>query len=557
MVGAQDASVAPGVRRSVLGIAAALLALVLVGGWLLLYQAEAAAVARRYVRALAPLSLPFKAQTLVMQRAALQSAGILPIYGTSELYCCGAPFNAGMFYAQAPSGFTVFNVGYPLTEDLFFAETFGALGHALAGRKVVVSDSPWFVNPGGIGALTYAHTYSQEVATVFVFDAPVPQALRRLVAERMLAFPSTLKGDVVLQTGLNLLRQGTWRGDVGYALLDPLGRVIAWTTEVRDSYATVAEIASLVHPVPRPPAPPPSSVPTSAGHAAARSVAAPHRQVTVARTATAITVTARFTLPRPRAALAALGLTLPSAAALARERTAKGLQAAVPVRPQALDWNALLRSADGLAAAAASSNPFGISNTFWGSCLDVWPAKDCQSALRLYRAGASNRAGTVFSYPTAWAQGVATCPCWTDLELEFAVLDAVGAQPLAWLQPLQGRYVDYTPYSAPARALIYDRYLAIAQAAGVPATTFQTHDSDPMFEGSFGHFTPRGWIYADRLLNLFWHGQLGEVASELAAGGSVGSLFPVSLDCPRPYDCAGVSVLQPPPSWGPVTALHW
>ena len=507
------------------GILAALLALAVSVGWALWYQARAAGVAALYVRAVGPLNLPFKAETLLLQRAALRQADVLPIYGTSELYCCAAPFNAGTFFAQAPTGFSVFNVGYPVTQDLIFAETFGALGRSLQGKRVVVSDSAWFDSPTGISAGSYAPTYSPEIATTFAFAAPLPMALRQAVARRMLDFPGTLQNDVLLRAALEALARGGRLGDAQYALLRPMGWLAVWLDQERDAYQTMRHLQALEHPAP-------SAAPSGPAPAAPA-------------------------LPGPRAALADLrevirgegldawlGLSPPNAVALMRGIAPGGLDPVVPDRPGAIPWTADLRTADAMAAAQSNNNPFGVLNAHWTKCTDVEPANMCQQALALYRSGRSNHDGGVYAYPGQWVAGVVTCTCWTDLSLEFQVLDALQARPLAWVQPLEGRYSDYTPYSAAARQLLYTQYLSVA-AAGVPATTFQTHDTDALFVDSFGHLSQRGWLYADRLLDLFWHGQVAQGRPGLAQGGSVNLLFSPALDCPNAYACQGVDGSRP------------
>jgi hypothetical protein len=223
-------------------------------------------------------------------------------------------------------------------------------------------------------------------------------------------------------------------------------------------------------------------------------------------------------------------------------------------------WDAELKRANALADAEGPNNPFGIQPQDWRACQDIWPGGFCRQAIALWRQGRSNRAGTLFPAPKSWEAGVAACPCWTDLQLEFAVLRAVRARPLAWLQPLEGDYADYTPYSAAARAVVYDRYLATARAAGVPATAWVAFDTDPHFENSFGHFTPRGWLLADRLLNVFWHGGLGSLGPGLPTGSAVAALFPHNLACPEPLSCAGLRPLPPaavprPPA-GPAPAVR-
>ena len=506
---------APQPSRRPVGLYAALLAVALTVGWLFGYAATAQQLARHYVRALGPMSLPFKAQTLTLQRAALATRGVLPIYGTSELYCCGQPYNAGTFYRTAPTGFSVFNVGYPVTEDLFWAQTFGALGSALRGKRIVVSDSPWFLGAQGIPAPAYAHTFSPEIATVFTFDAPVPYALRAAVARRMLDFPTTLQALPLDRVALRNLARGGLAGRAAYLLMDPAGRLLAWTAQLQDAWRTVQTIDHFAHPA-----------------AAARRAL---HQAQVGREPWW-----RWVLHLP----------LP-ASQLQRKlvRTPAPLQSQVPTLPRAVDWTATLRQATAQAKRASPTNPFGVLTVQWRHCNDISPVYGpwCTRALALYRSGRSNHFGNVLPLPPGWVHGVVVCRCWTDLNLEFMTLRAVRARPFAWLQPLQGALADYTPWSARARRVVYDRYLAIARADGIPATTFQTHDTDPMFMDSFGHLSQRGWVYADRLLTLFWHGQLGLIRQRLARGGSVGGLFPPALNCPKPAWCRGVADVQPIP----------
>lgn len=456
---------------------AALVAAILAVVWLFHYSGSALALASQYVRALGPTKLDFKAETLTLQRAMLRTADVLPVYGTSELYCCAGSFNAGTFFQDAPTGFSVFNVGYPLTEDLFWAETFGALGNDLRGHKVVVSDSPWFTSPTGISTSAYAHTYSPEVAAVFTFDAPEPLALRAAVARRMVDFPSTLTGQPVVRAALlDLSRGGIW-GYGAYLLLDPVGRLIAWTDELDDARETIATLHSLTHP---------------------------------------------------------------------KGKKAQPLSALVPVTPRSIPWNAELQLATEQAQSATASNPFGVASSQWTHCDDLGPVSGdlCKKALQLYTTGRNNHWGQIDPVPHTWVSQVDECACWTDLNLAFETLRAVGAKPLAWLQPLQGALDDDTPYSAAARRVLYDRYLAIAQADGIPATTFEQQDTDPLFENSFGHFSQRGWVYADRLLDLFWHNDLSAVAPHLGTEAT-GALFAPSLNCPNPAWCQGVDNVPP------------
>lgn len=465
------------VRGACVGILAAVLAIVLAVADLMHYQARAQALAEQWARDLAPVNVPIKTQSLIMQRAGFAVPDLLPIYGSSELYCCGLPYNGPVYFFHEPTGFGLYAVGQAVTADLYFAQAFAALGHGLRGKKVVISDSPWFQNPNGIGQAAYNHTFSPELALAFTFDAPISLPLREAIARRMLSYPQSVQNRPVLSLGLRLLGHGTFRALVAYELLDPLGRLEAWVAQLRDARNTFGAIASF---------------------------------------------------------------------------QAKGFRKDVWLNPHPVDWRAELARADQAARLQAGSNPFGVADTVWAKCTDVEPTRECAAALNLYHAGRSNRDGAVYDYPASWVHMAETSAEWNDLQLELEVLRELGARPFAYMVPMQGAYADYTPISAPARETLYEHYAAVMAAAGVPSTTFRVHDEDRYFVGSFGHFSPRGWLYADLTLDLFWYDQLSSIRGALAAGGSVEGqlgdvrtyqpLPPAPVVCAHASDAAGAGL---------------
>ena len=436
----------PNVRGALVGIAAAAIAIALAVGCLCRYQMRAQGLADSWAHDLAPVDLRVKTQTLTMQRAGFRQADLLPIYGTSELYCCGLPFNGPDFFWHEPTGFELYAVGEPVTGDLYFAQAFAALGGAIRGKKVVISDSPWFLNPGGIAPAPYDHTFSPEVALVFTYDAPISLPVREAIARRMLTYPETLQGRPLLSLGVRLLGHGTFRALAAYELLDPLGRLDAWIAQLYDARQTISALDTVQQ---------------------------------------------------------------------------KGWRAQVARQPHAVDWPAELALADRVTRSRADNNPFGVDNAVWTKCTDLEPTRQCASALAVYRAGRTNHGGAVYPYPAAWVRSSDTSAEWTDLALELQVLHELGAQPFAYMVPLHGTYADFTSLDAAARQTMYDHYAAVTADAGVPSTEFAAHDDDPYFVGSYGHFSPRGWVYADLTLDLFWHGRLGQIQQQLAAGGTV------------------------------------
>lgn len=424
-----EGSAVPAARIPV-GIVAMTLALGLAGalGWGAQHLARRKA-ARRAVAA-APASNSIKSKTLTLQRAALADGHLLPVYGSSELYCCGDPYRATQLFASEPGGFEAFAIGRPGVDNLLFAEMFGALGPALAGKKVAVIDSPhWFAERGDESGRGYAHNFSSEIAGHFVFAAPVSPGLRQAVARRMLDHPDTLADDVVLRLAVQALAAPSPLRLAGYSALIPLGRIEEWIDESWDAAWTVAFLA--------------------------------------------------------RSDL---------------RRTTTGSQRVE------LDWDALASRATAIATERDTTNPFGFPDDVFHRLMTHGDKRKLEAALASVRAGTTNRDGTLLPAPLAWEQRVASSPEWEDLRLAVAVLRELGAQPFIMTVPLAGFFADHTILSPQARAGYYDRWEQAAERTGAPWLDFRAEDEDPWFvTDSGGHWSPRGWIFADRALDMFWH----------------------------------------------------
>jgi D-alanine transfer protein len=429
---APHARPADGSRRPV-GLIAALLAVAIAAGVAWGRERYALRRAARYVAAAAGMDVAVKYRGLTFQRAALADPRVLPVYGSSELFCCGDPFLPSELFASAPSGFVPFAVGrYGGTGDLFFMETFAALGHDLAGRALVLSDSPpWFMHREGANPAGYTAVFSPEIAYTFVFDAPISARLRRAGARRMLDYPQTLHDEPLLRAAAVSLARPTPLHRVTYALLAPLGRLTAWMLRVQEASETL------------------------------RFVTRNHRHHVLV----------------PRSA----------------------------PRPAALDWPALAAQATLVAERRDTTNPFGFPDTIFRT---IRTQGRVQDALALYQAGRTNHDGQQYPYPAEWEAEMSHSREWKDLRLALAVLRELGARPLAWTMPLPGFFDDFTPLAARARAAYYDRYERTVTRARVPWLDFRDHDDDPYFLTDGGsHLSPRGWVFADLALDMFWHGE--------------------------------------------------
>ena len=417
-------------RHGPVGVLAAVLATIIAVAISLGWQRAAFHEAGHYRRSLAAQRAPVKFLTLPFQLSVLASGRTLPIYGSSELYCCGDPYRPTQLFASQPTGFDVYAFGRYGTGNLLFAETFGALGRALEGKKLVVIDSPpWFSNATEVDQSSYALNHSPEIAKTFIFSSPISLPLREAIARRMLDFPATLAGDPVLGAAVRALADPTPLHLAAYRALVPIGKLEAWVERVRGARL----VLHFLHKLPAPESPQPA------------------------------------------------------------------------VRRRRFDWPALAARGTKIADRRDSTNPFGFPNETYARLLKKG---DIMGALALYKAGSTNREGQSFPPPTAWQDNMSHSTEWSDLALMVGVLHELGADPFVWSMPLPGVYDDYTPISAAARRAYYERWEQELPKLGVPWLDFRAADEDIFFMTDTGaHFSPRGWIFADRALDMFWHGK--------------------------------------------------
>ena len=418
--------------RLPVGILAALLAVGIAVGAAGAARIAVRRTARGDVHRIAAESGGVKFRSLFLQRAALEDGRLLPLYGSSELYCCGDPYRATQVFTGEPSGFDAFAVGQAGISNLLFLQMFGALGTALQGKRLVLLNSPpWFTVSPSYRQNAYAENFSTEIAEAFIFGAPLSTRLREAVARRMLTYPRTLDGNLLLRLGVEALARPSGLHRLTYRVLAPLGRVEAWIEESRGAVRT---LLFLRH----------------------------HR--------------AHRASPSPQ--------------------------------PRQLDWVELAADATDIAVHRNTTNPFGIPDRMYHRMMRDAGTRDAfERALATYRSGDTNRDGRLFPVPVGWQETMLRSEEWTDLRLATAILQELGARPFLWTMPLAGFYQDYTALSAPVRRDFYERWEHLARRTGFDWLDFREEDEDRYFlTGAGGHFGPRGWVFADYALDLWWQG---------------------------------------------------
>jgi D-alanine transfer protein len=187
--------------------------------------------------------------------------------------------------------------------------------------------------------------------------------------------------------------------------------------------------------------------------------------------------------------------------------------------PQSLDWRALLMAATDKLVRAAGDDPFGASPDLYLTGLGGGDA--LTAARKRYDLGLNNRDGQLAPPPPSYLPTIENSVERGDLEHELAVLRELGAIPFVINRPDDGLVLDYSdaPTSArETRQQYLDFIVAELERQGVTYVSFNSHDEDRFFIlPASDHFTPRGWIFANRAIDLFWHGATtAQIASAIA-----------------------------------------
>ncbi len=198
---------------------------------------------------------PVKNQGSALQQAVLETDGLLPLYGSSELNLQAAynrPFHPTNLFRDLPTGFTIFPVGKAATTCLIILQKLAAIGPALRGRKVAISVSPfWFYNRLTARADGYAGNFSDLHAGELAFNTRLSLRLRQDSARRMLEYPATLANRPLLRFALENLADGSPFHLACYEAVIPLGMMQNAILRYQDHWSVACYLWR--HPVKPPP----------------------------------------------------------------------------------------------------------------------------------------------------------------------------------------------------------------------------------------------------------------------------------------------------------------
>jgi D-alanine transfer protein len=240
-------------------IMAALLAGILLIVGLAATSTLTARLTARYIYALANVRHRQKYLGLVTQREALRHDDLLTLYGTSEIDRISL-YHARNLFADAPTGFSTFNVGRPGAVVFTTMESVGALGANLRGKKVVISLSPTMFVARKSPNLTdrYNGNFSSLQALTILLSGDLSSNLKADIAKRFLDRPSMLQRNKLVHVTTNLVSKGPLMPRFLYYAVLPAAQLQRLLLEAQDKILVLGHIlidprwrTTVMRPVPR------------------------------------------------------------------------------------------------------------------------------------------------------------------------------------------------------------------------------------------------------------------------------------------------------------------
>lgn len=168
----------------------------------------------------APEFCDAKLHGVALIREALSRPDTLVFFGSSELIP-NVPLKGVDFFADAPTGFTVFPVGKAGTTALSVLQKLGCAGDELVGKKVVLSLSPSFFQSEEVDAKYFEGNSSKLQLKEFFGSDRFSDDLKRDVADQILRYPKVFEGDWVLEFTLRRTASGGGWNRFLLALIEP------------------------------------------------------------------------------------------------------------------------------------------------------------------------------------------------------------------------------------------------------------------------------------------------------------------------------------------------
>ena len=164
----------------------------------------------RLLHAAAPEFCDAKLHGVALIREALSRPDTLVFFGSSELIP-NVPLKGVDFFAESPTGFSMFPVGKAGTTALSVLQKLGCAGDELIGKKVVLSLSPSFFQSEEVDSKYFEGNSSKLQLKEFFGSDHFSDSLKQDVASQILKYPKVYEGDWLLEFTLHrMANRGPW-----------------------------------------------------------------------------------------------------------------------------------------------------------------------------------------------------------------------------------------------------------------------------------------------------------------------------------------------------------
>jgi D-alanine transfer protein len=189
----------------------------------------------RLLHSAAPDFCDAKLHGVALIREAFSRPDTLVLFGSSELIP-NVPFKGVDFFAEAPTGFSIFPVGKAGTSALSVLQKLGAAGEELAGKKLVLSLSPSFFLSEEVDPKYFEGNSSRLQLKELLWSEKFSDVLKQDIARAIVKYPKVLDGEWILEVAMEAVAEGGPLNRVLLALLKPYALFDLLVARVQDHF---------------------------------------------------------------------------------------------------------------------------------------------------------------------------------------------------------------------------------------------------------------------------------------------------------------------------------
>ena len=189
----------------------------------------------RLLHSAAPDFCDAKLHGVALIREALSRPDTLVLFGSSELIP-NVPFKGVDFFAESPTGFSIFPVGKAGTSALSVLQKLGSAGTELAGKKVVISLSPSFFLAEEVDPKYFEGNSSKLQLKELIWSEKFSAALKKDVAVAMVKYPKVLDGEWILEVAMDAVAEGGLFNRLLLSLLKPYAMFDLFVGRLQDHF---------------------------------------------------------------------------------------------------------------------------------------------------------------------------------------------------------------------------------------------------------------------------------------------------------------------------------